>query len=71
MADLVTDLMRQIEDLQARVENLEHHEFAIMHAGDGVPGHDAAEGTLYWNYADDDLYVNHNGADGWGVVVAL
>ena len=71
MADLITDLIRRIEDLEERLRNLEHHEFAIMQVGDGVPTHEAAEATLYWNYADDDLYVNHNGADGWGVVVAL
>jgi len=71
MADLTTDLIRKIEALEKRVEDLEHHEFAIMHTGDGAPGHDAAESTFYWDYGGDDLYINHNGGNGWGVVIAL
>ena len=63
MADLVTDLIRKIESLEKRIEELEHHEFAIMHAGDGAPTHLAAEGVLYWDYGGDDLYINHDGTD--------
>jgi len=73
MADdrLIMSLLREIEDLKARVQNLEHHEFAFMQTGNGAPTHGAAEGMLYWDYTDTDLYINHNGVDGWGVVVAL
>jgi len=65
MADLTTDVIRKIEALEKRVEELEHHEFAIMHTGDGVPSHLAAEGVLYWDYTGEDLYINYDGADSW------
>ena len=65
MADLFTDIMRKLEDLEARIGNLEHHEFAIMHAGDGAPSHAAAQSTLYWDYTGEDLYINSDGDTTW------
>lgn len=71
MADLITDLIRKVEALETRLEELEHHEFIVMQIGEGAPIHEAAETTFYWDYDGDDLYINHNGQDGWGVVIAL
>ena len=31
----------------------------------GVPTHRAVEGTVYWNTATNDLYVNNDGGSGW------
>lgn len=65
MADLNTDIARQLKGILERLENLEHHEFAFMHAGDGAPGHTAAQSTLYWDYTGEDLYINTDGGSTW------
>jgi len=41
---------------------------AFEHTGDGVPAHTASEGVLYWDYTNDDLYVNTSGAAVWQIV---
>jgi hypothetical protein len=65
MADLNTDIMRKLKELEERISRLEHHEFAIMHTGSGAPAHNAVEGTLYWDYTNDFLYVNDDGTTNW------
>ena len=61
MADINTDIMRTLQNILERLQNLEHHEFAFMHTGDGVPSHVAAQSTLYWDYDGEDLYINTDG----------
>jgi len=41
---------------------------AYQHTGDGVPAHTASEGVLYWDYTNDDLYVNSDGASAWQLI---
>ena len=68
MDPLMAELLRQINDLQRRVKALEEKEFAIMHSGDGDPVHAAAESVLYWDYANDCLWVNMDGSTTWCLI---
>lgn len=51
------------ENLAARIRHLETSE--IHQVGAGRPRHYAAEGTQYWNVTDDELWINHDGENGW------
>lgn len=62
---LIVALMKEIDTLKRRVEQLEKKEYAIMQSGAGVPAHAAAESVFYWDTAGWCLYINYDGATGW------
>ena len=57
-------MVAQEEILGHRVRNLETQE--ITQAGNGAPGHTAADGTYYWDYTNADLYINDSGVGTFG-----
>jgi hypothetical protein len=54
------------ELLGARTRALEAQE--ETQAGNGAPGHTAADGTYYWDYTNGDLYINNSGVGAFGAV---
>ena len=69
MADerILAQIYGEIESLKRKAEQ-KTESLAYQHAGDGVPTHSASEGVFYWNYTDDDLYVNADGSTTWQIV---
>lgn len=51
-----------------RLRNLEAAEQYLVGNGNPNGAEDAAEGTLYWDYTNDDLYANTDGATAWQIV---
>lgn len=61
---IFTSIRREIdriwERLSDRTENV-----AFEHTGDGDPSHVASVGVFYWDYTNDNLWVNSSGTDTW------
>jgi len=62
--------MSILEQLANRVTKLEKQQkknrrSPMMLSGDGAPGETAPESVFYWDYTNDALYVNSDGAVAW------
>lgn len=60
-------IFSEIEDLKRGIRAPQEN-LAYQHVGDGAPSHEAAEGVFYWDYTNDDLYVNSDGGTTWQLI---
>ena len=67
LQDIFAEIYTEIDRIKDRLSET-RESVATMHTDDGIPTHTASEGVLYWDYANDDLYVNSNGVDAWQIV---
>lgn len=55
----------QVQVLPSQLIEIIKQSFSVPDRGNGAPGHNAPEGTMYWDITNDNFYVNNNGAAGW------
>jgi hypothetical protein len=61
---IFAQIYSEIERINRRLDET-RESLAFQHTGSGVPSHEAAEGVFYWDYTNDDLYVNTDGSTTW------
>jgi hypothetical protein len=65
---IVDELIRKVDNLEIRIDAVEHPEFAVMQTGGAAPAGNAAESVLWFDTVNDDLYVNADGANTWQLI---
>lgn len=61
-------MVRDIVATRQRIARLETAEYATMQVGAIAPAHNAAEGVLYFDTVNNDLFVNSDGANTWQLI---
>ena len=61
---ILAQIYGEMESLKRKAEQKTEN-LAYQHAGSGAPAHTASEGVFYWDYTNDNLYVNSDGSTTW------
>jgi len=61
---ILAQIYGEMESLKRKAEQ-KTESLAYQHAGSGAPAHTASRGVFYWDYTNDNLYVNSDGSTTW------